>query len=177
MPQEIREGTLPLQLIFTFPDDWNVSKFDDTSFYRNRVEKLNGIKAVDIIARNNDSLQFIEVKDFRTHRIENTQRQKNGELVIEVAQKFVSTIAALLGSRRWGLEEFTPYNACLNLNEQSIEVILFIERDETERTLMRAKLTLADLKDKLKKLLVAYKVQCKVYDRNNLPAHIVWTVR
>lgn len=177
MAQEIKEGTPPIQLKFTFPDNWSVCKFDDTNFYRNRVEKLNGIKSVDIIAKSNNELQFIEIKDFRQHRIENTERQKSGELLIEVAQKFVSTISALLGANRCCLVDFEPYyNPLLTSRDQKIEVILFVERDDREGILQRKKLTLADLKDKLKKLLVAYNVKCKVYDRNNLPVDIGWTV-
>jgi len=176
MSQEITEGTPPNQLTFTFPDDWELCKFDDTTFYRNRVEKLDGIKSVDIIAKSNDSLQFIEIKDFRHHRIENQARQRNGELLIEVSQKFVSTVASLIGANRCGIIDFEPYyTPLLSGNQQKIEVILFLERDESESILRQKKLLLADLKQKLKKLLVAYNVQCKVYDRENLPME--WGVR
>lgn len=176
MSQEIIEGTPPNQLTFSFPDNWNVCKFDETSFYRNRVEKLDGIKSVDIIAKSSDTLQFIEIKDFRHYRIENQARQKNGDLLIEVSQKFVSTIASLLGASRCGFIDFEPYySSLLSESSQKIEVILFVERDENLRTLQRNKLTLADLQQKLKKLLVAYNVRCKVYDREYLP--IDWTVR
>ena len=71
MSQIITEGTPPLQLQFSFPDTWDICKFDDTSFYRNRVEKLNGVKSVDILAKSNTVLHFIEIKDFskNTYRL------------------------------------------------------------------------------------------------------------
>jgi len=178
MAQIIQEGTPPIQLKFSFPDNWDICKFDDTNFYRNRVEKLNGVKSVDIIAKSNTVLHFIEIKDFRKHRIENTERQKNGELLTEVAQKFVSTVSALLGAKRCELVDFEPYyNSLFALSGQTIEIILFVERDDNESTLKRKKLTLADLQDKLKKLLVAYNVRCKVYDKDHLPSNIEWSVR
>lgn len=175
MAQKIIEGSPPNQLIFTFPDSWKLCKFDDTPFYRNRVEKLDGIKSVDIIAKGSDALQFIEIKDFRQHRIENKERQTNGELLIEVAQKFVSTIASLIGASRWNLIDFEPYYSQLSQSDKKVEVILFVERDERENTLRRNKLLLADLQQKLKKLLLAYNVKCKVYDREHLPME--WRVR
>lgn len=177
MSQEITEGTPPNQLIFSFPEDWKICKFDDTSFYRNRVEKLDGMKSVDIIAKSSDSLQFIEIKDFRQHRIENRARQRNGELLIEVSQKFVSTLASLIGASRWNLINFEPYYSLLSQSDQKVEVILFVERDERESTLRRNKLLLADLQQKLKKLLLAYNIKCKVYDREHLPTHLGWSVR
>ncbi len=178
MAQEIIEGKLPIQLVFSFPDSWNVCKFDDSNFYRDRVEKLNGVKSVDIIAKSSDTLYFIEIKDFREHRIKNTKRQKSGELLIEVAQKFASTVSALLGAKRWGIVDFEPYNNLLfSSRKQLIEVILFVERDDNESVLKRRKLTLADLTQKLRKLLVAYNVRCKVYDRDHLPKTIAWSVR
>jgi len=174
MAQKIQEGTLH----FSFPDNWNVCKFDDTNFYRNRIEKLNGIKSVDIIAKNSDTLHFIEIKDFRKHRIENIERQTNGELLTEVAQKFVSTVSTLFGAKRCNIVDFEPYYSSLfDSKEQTIEVILFIERDDDKSTLKRKKLTLADLQNKLKKLLVAYNVRCKVYDREHFPSTINWSVK
>jgi hypothetical protein len=173
MPQIIQEGIL----VFTFSDDWDICKFDDTNFYRDRVEKLNGVKSIDILARGDRILYFIEIKDFRGHSIENRQRQKSGELLSEVAQKFINTLSALLGARRWNIEEFEPYyNPLFISQEQTIEVVLFLEREDQESKLSRNKLTLADLQGKLKKLLAAYKVRCKVYDKEHLPLHITWSV-
>jgi len=178
MSQEIKEGEIPNQLTFTFPDNWDICKFDDTKYYREKIEKLDGIKSVDIIANDGGALQFIEVKDFRHHRIENKERQKSGELTIEVSQKFVNTLSALIGANRLNLSDFAPYyTPLLSSLDQKITVILFIERDEREHTLQRNKITLAHLQQKLKKLLIAYNIQCKVYDRDKLPQQVEWTVQ
>lgn len=58
-------------LTFIFPDGWEIAKFDDWDFYRNRFYKIhNGIKGVDILALSPDkkTLWMIEAKDFRFHR-------------------------------------------------------------------------------------------------------------
>ena len=60
-------------LTFTFPDSWKVSKYDDWAFYRNQFSKIkNGIKAVDLLAIENQVTWLIEVKDYRTSRREKT---------------------------------------------------------------------------------------------------------
>lgn len=38
-------------LNFDFPDNWQVSQYDNWSFYRNQVARMwNGIKALDLLA-------------------------------------------------------------------------------------------------------------------------------
>lgn len=173
MPIVIDEGSLR----FTFPDEWNSIKFDDTNFYRDRLDKLNNTKAVDILAKYENVLHFIEVKDFRQHRIENQQRQTSGELIIEVAQKFRDTVAGLVGAARWNNENLSFYfQQLLEHPNDKIEVILFIERDETEKALEKKKITHADLKQKLEQLLVAYKVRCRIWSQDTLPTDSLWTV-
>lgn len=57
-------------LNFDFPDDWQVSKYDDWSYYRNQFAKMwNGIKSLDLLAV--DPVQtawLIEVKDYRVNQ-------------------------------------------------------------------------------------------------------------
>ncbi len=59
---EIIEG----QLTFSFPSDWQASKFDEWSFYRNQFQQVcDGAKAVDILAvEPRVCLWTIEVKDY-----------------------------------------------------------------------------------------------------------------
>lgn len=52
-------------LKFTFPDTWQVSKFDDWAFYRRFQKAQPGLKAVDVIAvAPNQTLWLIEAKDY-----------------------------------------------------------------------------------------------------------------
>jgi len=56
---QIIEGKL------TFHFDFDAIKFDDTAFYRNHFSRItNAIKAVDIVAVNNEIGYLIEIKDY-----------------------------------------------------------------------------------------------------------------
>src|SRR5207249_5998262 len=59
----ITEGALTFQ----FPNDWQTTKFDDWSFYRNQFQKVcGGTKAIDFLTIGPDlCLWAIEVKDYR----------------------------------------------------------------------------------------------------------------
>ncbi len=80
-----------------------LSNWMDHSFYRDRLEKIDGTKAVDILGiLENKELYFIEIKDFRKYRIENRNRLLKGELFIEVAQKIRDSIACIVCAHRMG---------------------------------------------------------------------------
>ena len=173
----VAEGTPPTRLVCTFPADGRISKFAATPFSRDRVQWLEGMKAVDILAAHGDLLQLIEIKDFRGHSRQNLAKQRNGRLLSDVAKKFVDTFAALIGARRLGLDDFAPFYTLLCIREGAqVEVILFLERDLSETALRHYKLTLADLTLKLRHLMSAYNVRCRVLDRRHLPASIPWSV-
>ena len=92
MPETFEEG----HLRFRFDDSWYAIKYDEHPDYRERIERLDGTKAVDFVAVHRDSQLFlIEVKDFRGHRIENQPRLREGELAIEVGQKVRDTVAGI----------------------------------------------------------------------------------
>jgi hypothetical protein len=86
------------QLKFTFPDAWNISKYDDWSFYRNQFCRfLTGAKAVDLPAVCPEGILFlIEVKDYRLHR---RTKDKVISLADEVTKKVLDTLAAMLPCR------------------------------------------------------------------------------
>jgi len=71
-------------LMFEFPDEWKVSKYDDWAFYRKQFgSSYREYKALDLFAVAPDrTLWLIEAKDFRQHR-----RTKNVSLWEEMAQK------------------------------------------------------------------------------------------
>jgi len=174
----IAEGTPPTRLTFTFPEDWAICKFDASAFYRERIQWLEGMKAVDILAQKETRLQLIEIKDFRGHGRQNLKKQESGRLLIDVAKKFVDTFAALIAAKRNGLEELAPfYRILCDPKNETVEVILFLERDDPETMLRRHKLTLADLTAKLRRLMSAYRVRCRVMDRKHLPRNTEWRVR
>lgn len=48
---------------FTFNENYTAIKFDDTSFYRKRFNKLPESKGVDFLAKGNNHIIMLEVKD------------------------------------------------------------------------------------------------------------------
>lgn len=150
MSHLITEG----KLSFTFDDDWTTVKYDDHRDFTRGIHKLNGkiegsnhpealvgTKAVDILGVFQNTLYFIEIKDFREHRIENKKRIKNGALALEVAVKVRDTIAGVVGASRQGsdLETWKGFVKPLLNTSHPIQVVLFLEEDpdapDTTRTL------------------------------------------
>lgn len=119
-------------LAFEFGERWQVCKLDDHPDYRNRMEKLDGTKAVDFLGLLDETeLYFIEVKDFRGHRIENKERLSQSELPIEVGQKVRDSLACIIGSYHTSStsEGWQPF-ANLLCNQQSrIQVVIWLEQD------------------------------------------------
>jgi hypothetical protein len=150
-------------LVFEFGEKWQVFKLDEHRDYRERIAKIDETKAVDFVGIfNNEILYFIEVKDFRGHRVENRDRLfkaklpscqlVNGEcqfdkgslwLPIELAQKVRDSIACIIGNSNTSSESefWLPY-AKLICN-QKIKVILWLEQDLPNNPIERNKVELS----------------------------------
>lgn len=116
-------------LRFVFAEGWEVEKYDESHFYRKHLEKVPGTKAVDFLAFSDEQALFLEVKDFRGHRIENVSRISGGDLVDEVAQKVRDTCAALVPRARKNDQDF-HLRTCRLLNPNHlIRIILWLEED------------------------------------------------
>ncbi|MGE0083265.1 MAG: hypothetical protein AB7S75_02460 [Desulfococcaceae bacterium] len=119
-------------LSFSFGDQWQVCKLDDHPFYRNRMEKIDGTKALDFLGiYDKKELYFIEVKDFREYRIKSKKRISNGELIIEIAQKVTGSISCIIGAYRMenNPELWNPYAEMLLNKSIKLKVILWLETD------------------------------------------------
>jgi hypothetical protein len=118
-------------LRFRFDDTWAVIKYDDHSDYVERIQHLPETKGVDFVAVLDERfLYFIEVKDFRGHRIENRARVKDGDLAIEVAQKVRDTIAGIVAAHHRGsTEEWSRFIECLTNSVNPVRVLLWLEDD------------------------------------------------
>ena len=88
----IKEGSLQ----FDFPDDWQVTKYDEWRFYVKHFQKISeSVKAVDIIALSPEkTLWLIEIKDYRNH-----PRTKLLDIDEEVAVKVKDTLAGLVSAK------------------------------------------------------------------------------
>lgn len=125
MPTIIDENILR----FVFGDNWQVRKFDDSSFYRKHFEKLDGSKAVDFLGLHGRELFFIEIKDFRGYRIDNKKRLSSHELYLEVGQKVRDSVACLVAAYRQQPEEWQPFIDSLRNTQRPIKVVLWLEED------------------------------------------------
>ncbi len=124
----IREDNLE----FDFDDNhWKVFKFDDHPYYRDRMEKLDGTKAIDFLGIFDDQLFLIEVKDFRGHTPENRGRLLKGELPIEIAQKVRDSLACIVGAYRNPSHTgyWHPYAKLLCNPDKRVKVVVWLETD------------------------------------------------
>lgn len=99
------------KISFEFGERWYVEKWDAHKAYLGGINKLNGeltepdgttrsegTKAVDFVGvLDDEKLYFIEVKDFRGHRVENKKRQIH-DLPLEIGLKVRDTLAGLTGA-------------------------------------------------------------------------------
>ncbi len=84
------------RLRFAFDADWRVLKWDRHPAYAEGIQRLPGTKAVDFVGLHQSKPWFIEVTDFRGHRIETKHQVTSGQLVDEVVCKVRDTLAGLV---------------------------------------------------------------------------------
>lgn len=119
-------------LRFTFDGDWRVLKWDGHQAYLGGVQQLQGTKAVDFFGLYIEDPWFIEIKDFRGHRVENKARVSSGELAQEVAGKVRDTLAGMI----WACNR-VPLDDCalqelvrpLLNRHHKVPVVLWLEED------------------------------------------------
>lgn len=162
-------------LTFIFPDGWEIAKFDDWDFYRNRFYKIhNGIKGVDILALSPDkkTLWMIEAKDFRFHR-----RKKSLPLHEEIWKKVFDTLAALLPASVNSLNKEEKNFAKSALMVSKIRVVFHGEQPRRPSKLFPQSFTPADLQQKFKAIFKAIDPHPLVASHHNMPPSIQWTVQ
>ena len=167
---EITEGALT----FTFPDDCQVSKYDDWSFYRNQFKGVaGGSKAVDILCVNGDTSWLIEIKDYRQH-----PRQKLIDIADEVAIKVRDTLAGLAAAAKAANEADQRKLARKALATSQWRVVLHLEEKSTTGKLRKKATNPANLLLKLgTKKLKAIDAHPIICNRHTIPQPIPWSVR
>jgi hypothetical protein len=131
------------RLRFAFDDEWRVMKWDRHPAYAGGIQKLPGTKAVDFVGIRHSVPWFIEVTDFREHRIETKHQFMTGQLVDEVACKVRDTLAGLV----WSCGRL-PHDerllaqlagALVNRNEK-VPVVVWLEGDRVPDPAQRSTL-------------------------------------
>ena len=131
-------------LRFTFSADWWVEQYDVLTDYQNLNNAVKNSKAVDFVGIiNNETLSFIEVKNFRGHRIANKPRLFLGDDPIEdeVAQKVRDTLEGITAAARNSTNLKLEWQRVLSFiqNEsKNVEIILWFE-EETHSSVSSAK--------------------------------------
>lgn len=127
-------------LTFNFPVGWQVSKYDDWTFYRKHFGKQgDGIKAVDLLALSDQNDAYaIEVRDYNK-----PDAIVPSKLPDEVAEKVRDTLAAMLPARLNANVAAEKSLATAFLACRTLTVVLDIEQ-------RRHAIDLADLKQKLR---------------------------
>jgi hypothetical protein len=154
-------------LVFTFPQAWQADKYDEWIFYREHFSKQSsGIKAVDALALSNSNVAYlIEVKDYR-----HPDTVKPSQLAEAIAGKVLDTLAAMLPAKLNANDPAEQKLAAGILTCASLEVVAHIEQPDHRQVV-----DLADIKQKLRKLLRAVDAHPKVVSMAKMRG-LGWTV-
>jgi hypothetical protein len=148
-------------LNFDFPDDWQVSKYDDWSFYRNQFGRMrNGIKSLDLLAIDpSNTAWLIEVKDYRVN-----PRTKPSDLGEEVAHKVFDTLAAILPAKIHATDADEKKIARAVAACRELRVVLHLEQPAKHSKLRPRAIDPANVKQKLRQFLKPIDAHPKVVD-------------
>lgn len=129
------------KLAFNFPEDWQVGKYDEWRFYRNRFEKCcGGCKAVDFVAvssRPRKTLWLVEVKDYNQY-----QRTKAVDLAEEIALKARDSLAGIAAAKFQADDTEEKSLAGKAMQSKKVRVALHLEQPEKHSKLFPAPLIL-----------------------------------
>ena len=160
-------------LEFTFDATWSVLKWDGHDAYVNGVQCVEPCKAADFCGLRERRLYFIEVKDFRGHRIENKRRLQGAStegLAHEVAQKVRDTVAGVVGARRIRQSEaetWEPLGRALGDMKFAVHVVLWFEED-FPRSPVETQVLQDNIKKKLR-WLTTHVIVCCARDARSVP--------
>jgi hypothetical protein len=148
MMPNIAEG----KLRFTFPDGWNVSKYDEWVHYRNHFIKVCvGVKAIDILALEpRGSCWLLEIKDYRQH-----VRTKTIDLAEELAEKARDTLAGLVAAQFCANDDSEKNWARQALRSRNLSVVLHLEQPIKHSKLFPRAINPATVLQRLKQLVKA----------------------
>ena len=160
-------------LTLCFPEDWQISQYDQWSFYRNQFARMwNGIKALDLLAVDpTKTAWLIEVKNYRDH-----VRTKPSELSDEVARKVFDTLAALPPARLYAVDRTEQHLASALLRVHQYRVVLQLEQPAKHSKLRPRAINPADVQQKLRRLLKPVDAHPCVAETNRMGS-LAWRVQ
>lgn len=161
------------QLTFVFPNGWQISKYDEWSFYRKRFQRfLRGAKGVDVLAVSpNRTVFLIEVKDYRVNR-----RTKAISVADEVTKKVLDTLAAMLPCKVNGDEVAETHFSNRVLKADFLRVILHLEQPMKHSKLFPRAIDPADVQMKMRQQLKPIDAHPLVVETSQMRG-LGWTVQ
>lgn len=168
---ELRERNV----VFSFPADWQVRRYDALPFYRQRFQKLAPLtKAVDFVAMppSGSELWLIEAKDYT---LESRDDRSRGPIEIEVAHKARDTLAGLMAAALHAQDDDREF-ANLARRSRRYRVVLHLEvpsRADVERLHLQDR---AELQWALKARLKSIDPKPKVVSTSDM-LDFPWTTR
>lgn len=136
-------------ITFTFPNGWDVSKYDEWIYYRAYERARSGTKAVDLLVVDNAGIAWlIEVKDYRRHR-----RTKPTDLSHEIAQKVHDTLAVVLAAQTKAADAEEQRLARKVARSPHLRIVLHLEQPARHSKLFPRAIDPASVKLKLKTLV------------------------
>lgn len=185
-------------LEFSFPNDWEASKFDDWHFYKGQFARVGdaeirckqkgcgcavqcmvcgtrrvaGTKGIDILAVDPGSVCWhIEVKDYRTTRTSDFRF-----LADIVALKVRDTLACLVAARLNASEEQERNRATLALGCQQLRIVLHLEMPLPRSPLFSPSTQRANVRNRMQQLVKAVDVRPLVVSMTAMEG-LSWSVR
>jgi hypothetical protein len=161
------------QLRFDFPGHWQVSKFDEGSFYRNQFQSVcGGTKAVDILAIHPATCCWnIEVKDYRQF-----PRTKAFDLADEIAVKVRDSLAALVAAGANANDSGEKELAGAAPDCPRLRVVLHLEQPLKHSRLFPRAIDPATVQQRLRQLLKAIDPHPLVLEMSGM-RDVAWIVR
>ena len=159
------------RLIFTFPSSWKTCKYDEWIFYRKQFSKMwSGIKAVDLIAIDNQVIWLIEAKDYRQQA-----RTKARDLADEVAKKVFCTLAAMLPAKVNASNTSESYFAREVISGQRLRVVLHLEQPVKTSKLFPRAINPSNVQLNLRKIIKPIDPHPMVVESTNMQG-LAWAV-
>lgn len=127
------------RLRFVFESPWEaVQQWDKLHAFTHGLGRVSTTGAVDFVGLFGSEPYFIEVKNFRDHRIENKRRLASGELVAEIADKVRDTIAGLVWAMGRGHDDAHVRSVVAHALRSKCHVVLWLEEDLQTRPVDRS---------------------------------------
>lgn len=166
--QRLTEG----KLVCDFPDSWQVTKYDDWAFYRNRFQvSCTGNKGVDFLGFDpaTADLWMIEMKDYR----QGVRGIDKIPLWNEVAIKARDTLAGLFAAK---VEHGHANHAFArqSVTAAKLRVVLHLEQPASHSKLFPRVYDPADVQQKIKQLVKPIDAHPRVIELQSI-AHVPWT--